>query len=138
MSALQASVGGYTVRSGDYLNDLLTAASGRMEAPEQDPYQALARERGERIKLLREQVYPGKLSRERLAHDLGVSVHSIGKWERGQDAPTVDNLVALAKCLRTTPEYLVRGSLGEEVSGLAERIERLEEMLRELLEARPA
>lgn len=52
------------------------------------------------------------LSQEELAAQLGVSRQAVSKWERGEAAPDMGNLVALADLYEVTLDALVRGEEG--------------------------
>ena len=49
------------------------------------------------------------LSQEELAHTVGVSRQAVQKWEAGTSRPDLDNLIALAQCLRVSMDYLILG-----------------------------
>lgn len=48
------------------------------------------------------------LSQEELAASLGVSRQAVSKWERGESAPELENLMALAELYGCTLDHLVR------------------------------
>ena len=50
-----------------------------------------------------------QFSQEELADKLGVSRQSVSKWETDACAPDAYNLIALAKILNTSVEYIVTG-----------------------------
>ena len=66
---------------------------------------------GNRIVQLRKQLL---LSQEDIADQIGVSRQSISKWETDACAPDAYNLIALAKVLNTSVEYIVSGSSSAE------------------------
>ena len=47
------------------------------------------------------------LSQEALAEQLGVTRQAVSKWETGEGKPDIDNLLPLARLLRTTVDYLL-------------------------------
>ena len=51
---------------------------------------------GLRLKKLRKQI---KISQEELAYRVGVSVMTIGRWERGEYGPEFDHLEVIAQAL---------------------------------------
>ena len=61
---------------------------------------------GNRIKTLRKEL--DKLQRQ-LAAEVGVSRTTIGKWERNEVKPNVENLPALSKALKKPISYLLIG-----------------------------
>ena len=48
---------------------------------------------GENLKLIRKSK---KISQEELAETLGVSRHSVSKWETGENYPTMTNILCLS------------------------------------------
>lgn len=46
-------------------------------------------------------------SQEELGNRVGVSLHTVFRWEKGERAPSADELVLLAQALNTTVAYLV-------------------------------
>ena len=67
---------------------------------------------GNRIVELRKKLF---LSQEDMADKIGVSRQSISKWETDACAPDAYNLIALAKVLNTSVEYIVTGNSTAEV-----------------------
>ncbi len=61
---------------------------------------------GSRIITLRKALM---LSQEDMAEKIGVSRQSVSKWETDACAPDAYNLIALAKVLNTSVEYIVTG-----------------------------
>ncbi len=61
---------------------------------------------GNRIITLRKEQ---QFSQEELADKIGVSRQSVSKWETDACAPDAYNLIALAKVLNTSVEYIVTG-----------------------------
>ena len=66
---------------------------------------------GSRIVQLRKQLL---LSQEDMADQIGVSRQSVSKWETDACAPDAYNLIALAKVLNTSVEYVVTGNSNAE------------------------
>ena len=66
---------------------------------------------GSRIVQLRKQLL---LSQEDMADQIGVSRQSVSKWETDACAPDAYNLIALAKVLNTSVEYIVTGNSNAE------------------------
>ena len=48
-----------------------------------------------------------KISQKELAEEIDVSQASIGYWERGQRAPSIDAVQKIAKYFNVTTSYLV-------------------------------
>lgn len=67
---------------------------------------------GKRIVKLRKQLL---ISQEDIADQIGVSRQSVSKWETDACAPDAYNLIALAKALNTSVEYIVTGNSSAEV-----------------------
>jgi len=61
---------------------------------------------GERILRLRKR---WQWSQGELAERLGVTRERVGNWERGENAPPVEALVALGEVLRVSVDELLRG-----------------------------
>jgi len=61
---------------------------------------------GERILQLRKR---WQWSQGELAERLGVTRERVGNWERGENAPPVEALVALGEVLRVSVDELLRG-----------------------------
>ncbi len=66
---------------------------------------------GNRITSLRK---AQQLSQEEMAEKIGVSRQAVSKWETDACAPDAYNLIALAKALNTSVEYIVTGKTSEE------------------------
>lgn len=76
----------------------------------------LETEISKRIKKLREKQH---LSLYQLAKYVGVGKSTVGKWEKGKiSAIRSKNIIALARALNTTPEYLLGWSREIEISNL--------------------
>ena len=73
---------------------------------------------GSRIVQLRKQLL---LSQEDMADQIGVSRQSVSKWETDACAPDAYNLIALAKVLNTSVEYIVTGKTTEDVKPQANK-----------------
>ena len=56
-----------------------------------------------------------QFSQEEIAEKIGVSRQSVSKWETDACAPDAYNLIALAKVLNTSVEYIVTGKASEDV-----------------------
>ena len=56
-----------------------------------------------------------QFSQEEIADKIGVSRQSVSKWETDACAPDAYNLIALAKVLNTSVEYIVTGKASEDV-----------------------
>ena len=67
---------------------------------------------GNRIVKLRKQLL---ISQEDMADKIGVSRQSVSKWETDACAPDAYNLMALAKALNTSVEYIVTGNSSAEM-----------------------
>ena len=63
---------------------------------------------GSRIISLRKE---SQLSQEDMADKIGVTRQSVSKWETDACAPDAYNLIALAKVLNTSVEYIVTGKI---------------------------
>ncbi len=63
---------------------------------------------GDRIHARRKEL---KINQAALGKMVGVSNVAISQWERGETEPRGDNLLALAKALQCTPEFLLHGEL---------------------------
>ncbi len=63
---------------------------------------------GARIAALRRQA---NMSQSELAQRLQVSPSAIGMYEQGRREPSVDTLIALARCLGVTLDYLMTGQI---------------------------
>ena len=61
---------------------------------------------GERIAKCRKEK---NLSQEYIAYSLGISRQSVSKWEQNITSPDTDNLIALAKLLDVSVEYIAYG-----------------------------
>lgn len=68
---------------------------------------------GKRIKKLRKE---RSLSQSALSDEVGIHEKTIGKAERGEMGLSVDNLLLIADYFGTTIDYLVVGSLQNEVN----------------------
>ena len=55
-----------------------------------------------------------QFSQEEIADKIGVSRQSVSKWETDACAPDAYNLIALAKVLNTSVEYIVTGTASAE------------------------
>ena len=55
-----------------------------------------------------------QFSQEEIADKIGVSRQSVSKWETDACAPDAYNLIALAKALNTSVEYIVTGKTSED------------------------
>jgi DNA-binding XRE family transcriptional regulator len=66
---------------------------------------SLRRRRGQRIREARERNRP-ELSQEDAAHEMGVSVKTIGRWERGESQPRDKQWEPLARMLKVGVEDL--------------------------------
>ena len=53
------------------------------------------------------------LSQEALAEQLNVTRQAVSKWETGEGKPDIDNLLPLARLLRTTVDYLLDDAADE-------------------------
>ncbi len=69
-------------------------------------YHALLREIGRRIRGHRSR---RSLSRHTIARRCKVREATLGRWERGDSAPRIDHLLALADLFEVTLDLLVRG-----------------------------
>jgi transcriptional regulator with XRE-family HTH domain len=58
-----------------------------------------------------------RLSRDRLAKLMGVTKVTIWHWERGDSTPRSGDLLALARALDVSPEYLEQGKRQETAAG---------------------
>ncbi|WP_062034519.1 S24 family peptidase [Acinetobacter sp. BMW17] len=63
---------------------------------------------GTRLKALRKNK---KITQQQIADAIGVSKTSVIYWEKDDNLPKHDSLMALAKALSVTPEYLLNGQL---------------------------
>ncbi len=63
---------------------------------------------GHRISALRRE---RGLSQAELAHRLGISASAMGMYEQGRREPSADTLVALARELQVTTDFLLTGKL---------------------------
>ena len=66
---------------------------------------------GSRICTLRKEI---QLSQEDMAYQIGVTRQAVSKWETDQSAPDAYNLIALAKVLNTSVEFIVTGKVALE------------------------
>ncbi len=62
------------------------------------------------------------LSQEALAEKLGVSRQAVSKWETGESTPDASNLLALAKALGTTVDWLLSPEEAEPLSPKSENL----------------
>ncbi len=62
-----------------------------------------------------------QFSQEEIAEKIGVSRQSVSKWETDACAPDAYNLIALAKVLNTSVEYIVTGKTTEDVKPKANK-----------------
>lgn len=60
-------------------------------------------------------------SQEYIAEQLGVSRQAVSKWEQDQTCPDTKNLIALAKLLETTVEYIAVGAIIQSTDELKEQ-----------------
>ena len=67
---------------------------------------------GNRISSLRK---AQQISQEEIADKIGVSRQSVSKWETDACAPDAYNLIALAKALNTSVEYIATGQTSEDI-----------------------
>ena len=65
---------------------------------------------GARIAALRRQA---NMSQSELAQRLQVSPSAIGMYEQGRREPSVDTLIALARCFRVSLDYLMTGQVSD-------------------------
>ena len=65
---------------------------------------------GTRIAALRRQA---NMSQSELAQQVQVSPSAIGMYEQGRREPSVDTLIALARCLRVSLDYLITGQISD-------------------------
>lgn len=65
---------------------------------------------GTRIAALRRQA---NMSQSELAQRLQVSPSAIGMYEQGRREPSVDTLIALARCFRVSLDYLMTGQVSD-------------------------
>ncbi len=56
------------------------------------------------------------LNQEELAEKLGVSRQAISKWERGESAPDLSNLIALSDLFDVSIDYLAKGKEEEDAA----------------------
>ncbi|HBD1758446.1 TPA: helix-turn-helix domain-containing protein, partial [Escherichia coli] len=61
---------------------------------------------GERIRARRKEL---KIRQAALGKMVGVSNVAISQWERSETEPNGENLLALAKALQCSPDYLLKG-----------------------------
>ena len=62
-----------------------------------------------------------QLSQEEIADKIGVSRQSVSKWETDACAPDAYNLIALAKVLGTSVEYIVMGKTSTSIKPQTEK-----------------
>lgn len=65
---------------------------------------------GTRIAALRRQA---NMSQSELAQRLQVSPSAIGMYEQGRREPSVDTLIALARCFQVSLDYLMTGQVSD-------------------------
>jgi transcriptional regulator with XRE-family HTH domain len=61
---------------------------------------------GKRLRRLRENI---GITQEKLAEKIGVSIMQIYRWEVGENEPSANHLIKLARALETTADYLLGG-----------------------------
>lgn len=75
---------------------------------------------GERIRDRRVQI---GLSQEQLAHAIGSHQKQISRYEKGENDPTAEVVIRIAKALQTTPDWLLGfDDLEEDVSKIMQVI----------------
>jgi transcriptional regulator with XRE-family HTH domain len=89
-------------------------------------------ETGERIRRCREKA---GYTQKKLAIELEVDSANVGRWERGEQGISEQNLKKVADCLNTTVDYLLNGHSEEEAMELAHMILKLSDDLIENLES---
>ena len=70
------------------------------------------------------------ITQEQLAEKLDVSRQSISKWESGQSAPELENIVALSTIFDVSTDYLLKSS---EIDDLSVKTEMLEKQQQQML-----
>ena len=65
---------------------------------------------GLRLKQLRKE---NKMTQQQLADSIGVSKTSVIYWEKDENMPKHESLMALAKTLKTTPDWLLSGKVSQ-------------------------
>lgn len=65
---------------------------------------------GVRLKQLRKE---NKITQQQLADAIGVSKTSVIYWEKDENMPKHESLMALAKALKTTPDWLLSGKTNQ-------------------------
>lgn len=87
---------------------------------------------GKRIQNRRKQI---GYTQEQLADMMNVSVQMISNLERGNKAIRIDNLVNISRILNISTDYILTGKeTVEDISALAEKMEKLSERDRKLIE----
>ncbi len=59
---------------------------------------------GKRIRDKREEL---NVTQSYVAYKLNISPQAVSKWERGENAPGIENLIPLSKALNCTVEYIL-------------------------------
>lgn len=75
------------------------------------------------------------LTQREVADALEIHVNTVANWER-KHMPTMRDLPRVAKILNRTPDWLLYGD-DAPVEGLSERLDRMEQMLEEVLRRLP-
>lgn len=81
---------------------------------------------GERLKTLR---LAKKLSQKEIGDPCGVSIHTVGKWEKNERDPSTNHLKILSKLLNTSIDFL----LSESDVSLSDIDQRIWELMNEEL-----
>lgn len=88
---------------------------------------------GNRIKEARKRL---DLKKNEVAAALGVSGTQVGRWETGENVPTIDKLAGLCTALKKPPEYFITDDLPEQDPlSLGQATALVEQLGRELEEA---
>lgn len=91
---------------------------------------------GKRIKLLREKkIVDGKrLTQERAAFDLNISIQFLRKIEHGERSPSIDLLVEIGQYFDVTMDYLILGSRASDVE-IKQELQLVMTIIRSMIES---